>query len=321
MAVLVIGGTGFIGSNIVKGLVERGEEVVAFDLVPNLNRLGEIKDKVEVVKGDILDVETLFFTIKNYNIDRIIHLAFYIDILGQEEHPLRPLKINCVGFNNVLEVARIMGVKRVVWASSVAVYGSPEYYPVQPVNEDAPTNPTTFYGACKVLDEYLGVHYAKKLGVDTIGLRPTVLYGPGRWYRGLSTFTYDLFVNPALGKLAKVDYGDQTVDWIYIKDVAKAFILACYAEESKHKIFNISGQVATVKEAAECVRKILPNADIVVEPGGKEKWPAYLDTSRAREELGYKPSYTLEEGFKEYIDIIREEAKRFPHLYESEKIK
>jgi len=66
------------------------------------------------------------------------------------------------------------------------------------------------------------------------------------------------------------------------------------------------------------VRKILPNADIDVEPGGKEKWPAYLDTSRAREELGYKPSYTLKEGFKEYIEIIREEAKKFPHLYESE---
>jgi len=232
--------------------------------VPNLNRLGEIKDKVEVVKGDILNVETLFFAIKNYNIDRIIHLAFYIDILGQEEHLLRPLKINCIGFNNVLEVARIMGVKRVVWASSVAVYGSPEYYQTQPVDEDAPTNPTTFYGACKVLDEYLGVHYAKKFGVDTIGLRPTVLYGPGRWYRGLSTFTYDLFVNPALGRSAKVDYGDQTVDWIYIKDVAKAFILAYYVKETKHKIFNISGQVATVKEAAECVRKILPNADILV---------------------------------------------------------
>jgi len=309
MVVLVTGGTGFIGSNVTKGLIGRGEEVVVFDAMPNVNRLGEAKDKVEVVKGDILDIEDLFNVIKSYNVECIIHLAYFTDILGQEERPLKPIKINCIGFNNVLEAARIMGIKRVVWASSVAVYGPPEYYSDQPVNEDAPTKPTTVYGACKVLNEYMGKHYYEKFSLDNIGLRPTVIYGPGRWYRGLSTFTYDLFAKPALGKPTKVSFGDQKVNWMYVKDVAKAFLLACYVKETKHKIFNLTGQVATVGEAAQCVKKLIPDAVIEVEPGGKEKWPAHLDTTRAQEELGYTPSYNLEEGFKEYIDIIRMKVK------------
>lgn len=309
MVFLVTGGTGFIGSNVVKGFIERGEDVVVFDTMPNMSQLGEVRDKIKVIKGNILDIEDLFNVIKTCNIEYIVHLAYFVDILSLEERPLKPVKVNCIGFNNVLEVARIMGVKRVVWASSVAVYGPPEYYSKQPVDEDAPTRPTTVYGACKVLNEYMGKHYYEKFGLDNIGLRPTVIYGPGRWYRGLSTFTYDLFTEPALGRPVKISSGDQKVDWMYVKDVAKAFLLACYVKETKHKIFNLSGQVATVREAAQHVKKIIPDAVIKVESGGREKWPAFLDTSRAREELDYMPSYTLEEGFREYVNIIRAEAK------------
>ncbi len=305
MIFLVIGGTGFVGSNVVKGLIEQGEDIVVFDAMPNINLLGEVRDKVKVIKGDILDIEDLFNVIKTCNVEYIVHLAYFTDILGQEERPLKPIKINCIGFNNVLEVARIMGVKRVIWASSVAVYGPPEYYSNQPVDEDAPTKPTTIYGACKVLNEYMGKHYYKKFGLDNIGLRPTVIYGPGRWYRGLSTFTYDLFAEPALGRPVKISSGDQKVNWMYVKDVAKAFLLACYVKETKNKIFNLTGQVATVGAAAQYVKKLIPDAVIKVESGGREKWPAFLDTTRARNELGYTPSYTLEEGFKEYINIIR----------------
>lgn len=316
MVFLVIGGTGFIGSNVVKGLVERSEEVIIFDAMPNINRLGNARHKVKVIRGDILDIEDVFYVTKTYNVDCIIHLAYSTDILGQEERPLKPIKTNCIGFNNVLEVARIMDIKRVVWASSVAVYGPPEYYSNQVVNEDAPTNPNTVYGACKVLDEYMGKHYYEKFGVDNIGLRPTVVYGPGRWFRGLSAFTYDLFVGPALGKPVKISFGNQKVNWMYVKDVAKAFLLACYVDKTEHKIFNIPGQVATIYEAAQIVQKLVPNAIVDVEAGeGRERWPAFLDVTRIEKELKYKQSYTLEKGFKEYIDTIRAEAKMFPHLY------
>lgn len=313
--ILVTGGTGFIGSHVTKKLVEQGEEVIVFDAMPNLSRLGKVKDKVKVAKGDILDIEDLFNIIKSYDVEYIIHLAYFTDILGQEERPLKPIKINCIGFNNVLEVARILGVKRVIWASSVAVYGSSGYYSDQPVNEDAPTKPTTVYGACKVLNEYMGKHYYERFGLDNIGLRPTVVYGSGRWYRGLATFAYDLFAKPALGKPAKIPFGNQKVNWMYVKDVAKVFVLACYAKKTKHKIFNLSGQVATVSEAAQCVRKLIPDAVIEVESGEseKQKRPVFIDITRAWKELGYKPSYTLEEGFKEYIKIIRAEANMSPN--------
>lgn len=301
---LVTGGSGFIGSQVVKSLVATGSEVVVYGSMST--RLASIADKIEYVKGDLMEWERLLEAIKNYEVEMIVHLAYYRDIVEQEKRPVKATRINCLGFNNVLEVARLSGVKRVVWASSTAVYGLPELY-TEPVNEDAPPQPTTLYGACKVYNEYLANHYNRQFGLETIGLRPAVVYGEGRWYSGYSSFTRDLFVNAVTGQSTVVNEADRRVNWIHVKDVAQAFVKACFVERVKHNIFNLQGEVASIRQAAEIVMELVPTAKIEIRGGGKELWPNHLDWSRAREELGYQPAFGLKRGITEYLEILRRE--------------
>jgi nucleoside-diphosphate-sugar epimerase len=258
-----------------------------------------------VIRGDILDVTELLDSIKKYDVEYIIHLA-YLLIPESQEKPSKAIKINCEGTSNIFEVARITDVKRVVWASSIAVYGPAEYYGNRPVNEDAPTKPMNVYGACKVLNEFMGEYYYDTYKLDNIGLRFTVVYGPGRT-RGVTAFASQLIENPALGKPVKVPYGDQKIDWQYVKDAVKAIILACNVTQTKRRVFNTCGDLRTVREAAEYIKKLIPEAIIEVEPGVMG-WQMEFDITMAKEELGYSPSYTMEEGIKEHINIVRSRA-------------
>ncbi|MCD6243155.1 NAD(P)-dependent oxidoreductase [Candidatus Bathyarchaeota archaeon] len=305
MSYLVTGGTGFIGSHLIRELVNRGEEVIAYDYQPNYEAISDVKDKVKVIRGDVLDVTDLLECVKKYGVEYIVHLA-YLLIPQSQEKPLKAIKVNCEGTTNIFEIARIMDVKRVVWASSISVYGRAEYYGHKPVNEDAPKMPLNVYGACKVLNEFMGEYYYEKYGLDNIGLRFTVVYGPGR-ARGQTAFASELIEGAALGRPVKVSYGNQKVDWQYVKDAVKAIILACNVKQTKHRIFNTCGELRTIYEAAEYIKKLIPDAVIHVEPG-ELGWQMEFDITRAKEELGYTPSYTMEEGIREHINIIRSRA-------------
>jgi len=303
---LVTGANGFIGSQVVQSLVAKGSKVVVYHSQPVSTRLAPVADRIEFVNGDLMEWETLFGAIKDYGVETIVHLAYYRDIVEQEKRPLKATRINCLGFNHVLEVARLSGVKRVVWSSSIAVYGPPELY-TEPVSEDAPTQPTTLYGACKVYNEYLANHYNRQFGLETIGLRPAIVYGPGRWYSGKANFARDLFVNALTGQSTVVEDADRRFDWIHVKDVAQAFVKACFVGRVKHNIFNLQGQVASIRQAAEMVMEMVPTAKIEIRGGGKEFWPNQRDWSRAREELGYQPEFGLKRGISEYLEILRKE--------------
>ena len=110
---LVTGANGFIGSQVVQSLVEKGSKVVVYHSHPVSTRLAPVADKIEFVNGDLMEWETLSGAIKDYGVETIVHLAYYRDIVEQEKRPLKATRINCLGFNNVLEVARLSGVKRV----------------------------------------------------------------------------------------------------------------------------------------------------------------------------------------------------------------
>jgi len=299
---LVTGGAGFIGSHLVGELVKRGDRVVIFDRVapPTINYIRN----VVVVQGDIRDIFEILDVIKRYDVKIIIHLASLL-IPESQENPFKAFKINCEGALNIFEVARIVDkkVKRVIYASSGAVYGPAEYYGNKPVNEDAPIRPLNVYGMCKAFVEWMGGHYYNSYKLDNIGLRFALVYGPGR-IRGATAFVNELIVNPALGKPAKVPYGAQKFNWLYIKDAVKAILLACEVERTRHRVFNIGGDIRTVYEVAEYVKRLIPNAVIECEPGALG-WQMEFDITRAKEELGYMPTYTIERGVRETINIIR----------------
>ncbi|WP_338827561.1 NAD-dependent epimerase/dehydratase family protein [Neomoorella thermoacetica] len=303
--ILVTGGNGFLGSQIAKQLVARGEKVVIFDNAPLSSRLEGIKEKINYSRGDIVDLESIIDVIKEHKVRKIIHLAYFRDIALQEKYPTRAVKVNCTGFNNLLEAARLCDIERVVWASSVAVYGAPELYR-EPVGEDQLPAPTTLYGACKFFDEYLARQFRKTYGLETVALRPTVIYGEGRWYSGYSNVARDMFYDVVTARKAVVYEGNKRLDWLNVEDAARAFVLAIQAKEIKSDVFNLGGEVATVAAAAAVLKELVPDATIEVVGGGKETWPAALDITRAREELGYQPQYGLREGFARYLEAIRQ---------------
>ena len=120
----------------------------------------------------------------------------------------------------------------------MAVFGSPEDYHFQPIDNDAPHFPKFIYGACKSLNERYATHYFNEYGVDTIGLRFTAVYGVGRT-RGMSSFSTKLIENVALGHPAVVPFGDDTIDWQYVEDVSRSIVMSCTCPPTKTHAFSV----------------------------------------------------------------------------------
>lgn len=301
---LVTGGSGFIGSEVVRELVAAGKNVVVFCRSGSSERLAGLEGDVKVVRGDIDDRVALQDTVARYKVSNIIHLAFCIDIAELEVTPGKGIEANCQGFINVLEAARSGNVNKVVWTSSAAVYGEQDRYKGLPVNEESPFYPLNVYGMYKVFCESLGEHYHHKLGVKNIALRPTIVFGSGRYFRGAATFAYDLFHGPAADRPISLERGDQLVDFLYVKDLAKSILLAVQSENLQHRAFNICGHLSTIREAAAVVCKINAAAQIEVQGGQLPMMAARLDTTKAEQELLYKPSYSLEAAFRECMEEV-----------------
>jgi len=309
--VLVTGGTGFIGSYVSREFVEHGHDVVAYDLSTDtdiLEKLG-VADDVTVRRGDVTDPTDVVRAVRETGTTHIVHLAALLTNAA-EDNPRAAMKVNVEGTNNVFEAARTLPdqVERVAWASSAAIYAPPENYDDW-VTEDDLVYPDTLYGASKGYNEHQARVYREEFGVSDVALRPTVAYGPYRETGG-SAFLANIVEKPAVGESFSVDYGDQAIDWQHVADVAQAFRKAAFAPESdlSQRVYNVRGELATIREAVETMQKIMPDADLTVTDEGELPWTQRLDMTAAQEDLGYEPEYDLEAGFRQYAGVLREEA-------------
>lgn len=310
--VLVTGGTGFIGSYTVADLLDAEYDVVAFDYSTDtriLDKLG-VTDDVEIVRGDVTDPTAIVRAIRRSDARYIVHLAALLTT-GARADPRAAVKVNIEGTTNVFEAARALDdqIERIAWASSAAVFAPPARYDHGWVDEEDLVYPDTLYGASKVYNEIQANVYAEDHGLDLIALRPTVAYGPYRETGG-SAFLANIIEKPALGEPFSVEYGDQVIDWQHVEDIARAFRLAMETPRSDRgqSVYNVRGDLATVREAAETVERLVPDANIEVSDDGELPWTQRLDMSAAEEDLGYRPVYDLESGFRAYIDVLRADA-------------
>jgi nucleoside-diphosphate-sugar epimerase len=307
MSYLVTGGTGFLGSYVVRDLIQKGEDVVAYDykisnVMSNILTDEEI-DKVKIVKGDVTDFIRLNQTIKNYNVNKIIHLASMLHPISNEL-PAKAVEVNIEGQVSVLEAAKLWDIDKVVWASSVVVFGERDSHNEKFLSNDADHHPTSMYAATKSFNEFLTKHYTERWNLNTLGLRFTVIYGPGR-VRGASSFVNSLVIDPALGKSAVVDNGDDIVDWQYVEDVSRLIIKCSKIDKTKTKIFNTQFDLRSVKEAGDYVEN-LTGVDISYKPGTfGVAWE--LDDSKLQEEIGFSPDYSMEKGIKKMMNFVRKE--------------
>ena len=309
--VLVTGGTGFLGSYIAEDLIEHGHEVVAYDLSTDdhiLSKLG-VADGLSIRRGDVSEPTDVIRAIEETGATHVVHLAALLTNSARD-NPRAALDVNLQGTNAVFEAARILDdqVQRVTWASSAAVYAPPHNYNGEYVDEDELVYPDTLYGATKEYNEHQARVYHEDYGLDHVALRPTVAYGPYRETGG-SAFLANIVEKPALGESFAVEYGDQVIDWQHARDIAQAFRRATFADEAalSQRVYNVRGVLATIREAANTVREILPDADLDVSDDGELPWTQNLDMTAARADLGYEVEYNLETGFRSYINTLREE--------------
>jgi UDP-glucose 4-epimerase len=317
LAVLVTGGLGVLGSMVSEALVARGERPVLYarHLDRSLMPL-EVMDRVEYVRGDVLDLPNLVHAIRAHRVSRIVHMAALL--IGEcQANPWLGFKVNAEGAVNVFEAARMTDVGRVVYTSSKSVYGAvggvhghPTY---APLSEDAPKNPVRVYDVTKLAGEHMAQNYAASFGLDVVTLRFASTFGPGKLVRhGPVSWHSRLVENALAGQPARLPQGgDQPDDMIYHRDIAEAIVLACYAERLEHRVFNVGrGEPATMREFAAAVGRVIPGAEIEVGPGldyygsGIPYYSVY-DISRARKELGFVPRFDLEAGIRDYIATMR----------------
>src|SRR5262245_23692049 len=244
---LITGGTGLIGAALATRLLGRGERVVLFEAAPSEMRLRALAghgDRLTVIRGDVQSLGELIDAARAHRPRAIVHLAF---VLGGEANaiPERATRVNMLGTVNALETARLMGVPRVLLASSISIYGSDEQYPADalPLREDAPPfvcRTLPVYGGGKLHTEHLAQAYAEHHGVVTAGLRPSVVYGFGR-QSGSSAFLGQVIDRPAVGEPASVPFGDAEVSLVYVEDVAGQYVALLDADPAvfaRRRFFN-----------------------------------------------------------------------------------
>ena len=305
MSYLITGGTGFVGSYIAAELLNRGQEVIAYDfmtsnVMQNILSSDQLR-RIAVYNGSINDLSRICNIIKTCKVNKIIHLASLLHPYSND-HPDEAIQVNIAGQSTILEAMRLMDVEKLVWASSCVVYGNQESHDVKVLPNDERHAPVSIYGATKSFNEFLTDHYAKKWNLDVLGLRFTLVYGPGR-VRGATAFINAL-TEPALGKKALVPFGDDIVDWQYAEDIAALCIKCASCGPTKTKIFNTRFDVRSIREAGDYVKKLIPEAQIDYEPGVFGlAWQ--LDDTLLQQEIGFAPKVRMEEGLKRLINYIR----------------
>ncbi len=283
MPIFVIGGTGFIGPRVIRRLVARGEEVVCMDINPAGASFADMGKQVRVVRGDVTQFEDVMRTMVETKPSRVINLSYN---LGSELAPHLAVKLNVLGMDNCFEAARLCGVQRVVYASSVAVSGLQKHYGERLVNEDDPKHGDNQYAMHKTFNEWQAQDYITKYGMSITGVRPANVTGPDK-VRG-SVDHVQCITQPARGQTVTFPYKDFMRLPIHVEDIAEVFVRVLLADAPRYPIYNSGGTVISLGELADMVRSFIPDARITFEheTGGKERSGNYLvDNSRLRQEF------------------------------------
>jgi nucleoside-diphosphate-sugar epimerase len=318
--VLVTGGTGFIGSYVVRALLESGRKVVAFDIrgltAEGRFVLGDHADDVTVEEGGIDDWVRFLHIVKQHNPIDVVHLATITHPVFLFTNPMPGVRVNFEGTLHVLEAARLFDLRRIVYFSSIGVLPAKQYEPIDtshPIFLPKGAVPTGVYGASKIAAEAFCFAYNEAFGTDFRTIRPSAVYGLGmNHYPGPIKAMVEGAVR---GEPVHFETGGRHPrDYTHAEDIATLVLAVLEAPDDADRIFyGATGEpLVTTTQVAEYVREVVPGADVSIgeELAEAEKgvvsMRGQLSTENSRAQLGWEPRYrSVRDGIARYAEDYR----------------
>lgn len=303
--VLVTGGAGFIGSHLVDHLLSTGHSVRVLDNL-STGRLENLQGKpVEFIEGDVASFATVCQAVQDCEI--VFHLAALVSVPQSIADPLLNYHSNIAGTQYIFEAARLAGIKRIVFASSAAVYGNREDLPVR--ESDLP-NPVSPYASAKYMAEVLATSYNNAYGMAIIGLRFMNVYGPRQNPDSPYSGVLSIFCTKLLASNPITIFGDgeQTRDFVYVDDVVSGLMQATHVTNTTQHVFNIGcGKEHSLNEIIQTLQKnfaVEAELNYVQEREGDIR-RSYADTALARDVLGFVSQTSLSDGLEKTSHFYR----------------
>ncbi len=309
---LVTGGAGFIGSHIVRALLEQGAAVRVLDNFSsgkreNLEGLGSHKNGscFEIVEGDVRNVSIVADAVRDVEV--IFHEAAFVSVPESMEKPQDCFDVNITGTSTLFEAARKAGVRRVVIASSAAVYGDSDALPLK---EDTPLRPLSPYAVSKRVDEMYAGLYTQSFGLEVVALRYFNVYGPRQRPDSMYAAAVPIFIRRLRDSKPITIFGDggQTRDLIFVGDVTRANLIASDHPSAAGKIFNIcTGQSTRLLDLLDVLFRLFPNSPkpVFAPPRAGDIYKSLGNPAYAENTIGFKAQTSLADGLEETVDWMQ----------------
>lgn len=303
--ILVTGVLGCLGAWTARAALADGDHVVGYDLGEDRARLrlvlGADSERVTLVRGDITELEALERTLDEHEITRVVHLAA-LQVPFVRANPPLGMRVNVAGTVNVFDAVsrRLDRIPGIAYASSTAVYNASD---PSPAPESGGTSPSTLYGVSKLADEGLARVYAADAGLPSVGLRPYVVYGPGR-DQGMTSGPTAAMLAAVRGEPYEIGFTG-TAQYDYAPDVARAVLLAAHDPGAGAAVYNAPGVAASVEEIVEAIRAVVPGAEVTWS-GERLPFPAELEAVGFDRAVGTFPRTPLAEGVAATIAHFRD---------------
>lgn len=311
---LVTGAYGCLGSWAVKQLVGEGVPVFTYDLPGSRHRLQLIMSDEELANvtmfaGDITDFDLFERTVVDNGITNIVHLAA-LQVPFVRANPVLGMRVNAVGTTVVLETARRYPdqVRGVGHASSAGVYGLAANYPPGPLANDAPLDPQNLYGVTKQANEGTARIYWQENGVYSVGLRPYIVYGPGR-DQGMTSTPTKAMLAAAVGRPYQITFGGTSV-YHHAQDAAAVFVKAARARQEGAPVYNLGGSTVHMREIVDIIDEVVPEMEgKITFPDGELSGPSSIDESALQDALGPISWRPMADGVRQTIEHLRAAAQ------------